>query len=181
MPTQDENRKRAAELEKQYGLPNGMLWKVSGIESSHRGDAVGPVVKNGTGEQAKGWFQFMPKTAEQYGVKDPTDFNQSAEGAAKFLSELIGKNGGSVDKALTYYNGGHRAVAALESGKPWRETKDYLAKYNGGNTRSMPPQVATPTITPNQTVSLDPSVAMDPIAPAVLGAVDTPALSLIHI
>lgn len=157
MPTPDENRKRAAELEKQYGLPEGMLWKVSGIESSHRGDAVGPVVKNGTGQQAKGWFQFMPATAKQYGVTDPTDFNQSAEGAAKFISELLGKNGGDTDKALAYYNGGHRAVAALEMGKPWAETKDYLAKYNGTQPPSKPPA---------EPINIQqPAVTSDPIVP----------------
>ncbi len=129
MPTLDEYRQRAAELEKQNNLPEGILWKISGIESSHRGDAVGPVTKSG--ESARGWFQFMPATAKQYGVTDPTDFNQSADGAARFLADVLKMHGGDVDRSLAYYNGGKPAVKALDAGKPWKETADYLRKFNG--------------------------------------------------
>ena len=129
MPTLDEYRQRAAELEKQHGLPEGILWKISGIESSHRGDAVGPVTKSG--ESARGWFQFMPATAKQYGVTDPTDFNQSADGAARFLVDVLKMHGGNVDRSLAYYNGGKPAVKALDKGKPFKETVDYLTKFNG--------------------------------------------------
>ena len=145
MPTLDEYRKKASELEKQNNLPEGILWKISGIESSHRGDAVGPVTKSG--ESAKGWFQFMPATAKQYGVTDPTDFNQSADGAARFLSDVLKMHGGDVNRSLAYYNGGKPAVKALDAGKPFKETAGYLAKFNGTplQASTMPsPAVNTP-------------------------------------
>lgn len=68
-------------LEAKYGLPSGTLDAMWAIESSR-----GKYMRNrATG--AAGHFQFLPKTAERYGVSDPNDLIQAAEGAAKMAAE----------------------------------------------------------------------------------------------
>jgi hypothetical protein len=105
-------------VEEKYGLPKGLLFKMAGQESNFTADAVSP-------KGAKGWFQFTKPTADFYGVVDPTDLNQSADGAGRYMADNI-KKYGDVSHALADYNGGPKAVAALKSGKPWKETQGYL-------------------------------------------------------
>ena len=76
--------------EKQYGLPPGTLFKMSGIESSYNANAVSP-------KGAMGYFQFMPATAKMYGLDDPTDFGQAARGAAAYLNNLKTQFGSEED------------------------------------------------------------------------------------
>jgi hypothetical protein len=107
-----------ASLEDQYGLPNGALSAIEGTEKS--GDtAVSP-------KGAKGRFQFMPATAQAYGV-DTADPVSSAVGAAKYLSDLQNQYG-SFKAAVAHYNGGHKAAQAVLFGNepPATETKNYL-------------------------------------------------------
>ena len=113
-----------ADLEKQYGLPAGMLSKIMQIESHGNPNAVNP--KSG----AMGAFQFMPDTAKEYGVTNPFDKNQSATGAAKFLSDLSNHYNGDVDKMLAGYNWGMSNVDKKGMGSLPPETTDYLSKYH---------------------------------------------------
>ena len=107
-----------ASLEDQYGLPSGALSAIEGAEKS--GDtATSP-------KGAKGRFQFMPATAQAYGV-DTSDPVSSAIGAAKYLSDLQNQYG-SFKAAVAHYNGGTKAAQAVLAGNepPANETKKYL-------------------------------------------------------
>lgn len=110
-------------LEEKYNLPSGLLSAVRQVESGGKSNAVSP-------KGAKGDFQFMPATAEAYGV-DVNDPVSSAHGAARYLSDLV-KQYGSVQAALAHYNGGTKAGNAVSEGKdaPFDETKNYLNKVN---------------------------------------------------
>lgn len=70
-----------AQLEAQYRLPQGYLARVYQAESSSG--------KNLYNEQsgAAGPFQFMPRTAQSMGLKDPYDLAQSAEAAARLAAQ----------------------------------------------------------------------------------------------
>ena len=61
MPTLDEYRKKASELEKQNNLPEGILWKISGIESSPLEHAIEPVTNSV--QSVKVCVQLMPAAA----------------------------------------------------------------------------------------------------------------------
>ncbi|MDE2469953.1 MAG: lytic transglycosylase domain-containing protein, partial [Bradyrhizobium sp.] len=90
--------------EKHYGLPPGILWNLSGVESSHGRDQIGPMTKYG---RALGWYQLLPGTAKELGV-DPLKFggeNSATAGAAKYLRVLY-DHFGSWDKAVAAYNWG---------------------------------------------------------------------------
>lgn len=98
-----------SKLEQEHGLQPGLLNAVMMQESGGRADAVSP-------KGARGWFQFMPQTAQAYGVQDPTDFTQSATGAAKYLGNLY-KQFGNWEDALRAYNWGEGNLSKFKRGK----------------------------------------------------------------
>ncbi|MEN3968225.1 transglycosylase SLT domain-containing protein [Acinetobacter sp. BWR-L5] len=109
-----------AAKEKARGLPNGLLYAVSTQESGGNPNARSPA-------GAKGAFQFMPKTADRFGLSDRTNVNASADAAAKYLEFLWEKFNGDLDKVIMAYNAGEGNV---QSGKAYgfKETQDYLVK-----------------------------------------------------
>lgn len=77
-----------------YGLnPSIFSWQIN-QESSWN-----PNAKNGN---ASGIAQFMPATAQQYGV-NTSDPYSSINGAARYMQSLLAKFGGNYTKALTSY------------------------------------------------------------------------------
>lgn len=124
-PLMGNSRQLFAGLEAQYGLPPGLLDKVWAQESS-RGRNMGPS-KAG----ALGHFQFMPKTAAQFGLTDPNNLEQSATAASKYLSQLLRKYDGDLDKAVAAYNWGPGNMDRYGLGKAPKETRDYLANVTG--------------------------------------------------
>ncbi|MGE6479933.1 transglycosylase SLT domain-containing protein [Psychrobacter namhaensis] len=111
-----------ANLEKEYGLPAGLLSAVSMQESRGNANARSPV-------GASGAFQFMPGTAERFGIRgQESNVAKSAEAAAKYLSFLLNKFG-SVDLALAGYNAGEGNVAKYGNKiPPFKETQGYVKK-----------------------------------------------------
>lgn len=96
-----------AALEAKNQLPYGLLSGIHQQESSGNALAVGPATRYGT---AKGGFQFLDGTAKQYGVNDPFNMEQAAEGAAKYLKFLLDRYQGNVAKAVAAYNTGEGNV-----------------------------------------------------------------------
>lgn len=126
--------------EQQYGLPEGTLFKIGGIESSFTSGRVSP-------KGAQGYFQFMPDTAKAYGLRDPNDFEQAADAAGRYMRDNLKRYGGNINMALADYNGGPKAAAALAAGKPWNETADYLNKFHGGGFTPLSKQFTTSSVT----------------------------------
>lgn len=125
----EEVRRITLETERKYGLPEDTLYKMAGIESGYTPNAKSP-------KGAMGWFQFMPATAKEYGLTDPSDLPSAADAAGRKMRDLLKKHGGNLDYALVDYNGGGRAVTALKNGKPWPESAGYLEKF--GRTPKVP-------------------------------------------
>ena len=119
-------------LEKQYGLPQGLLSSVMGAESGGNPDALSPA-------GAIGLFQFMPSTAQQYGI-DPTDPLQAAHGAARMFGDLSQKYNGDVPSMLAGYNWGQGNVDrhGLDNAPP--ETQNYIQKVMAGLGGQQQPQ-----------------------------------------
>jgi soluble lytic murein transglycosylase-like protein len=98
-----------AGLEKQYGLPAGLmdsLWSQESGRGKHMRSSAG----------AKGHFQFMDATAKQYGVTNPDDLSSSATGAAKMMRDLLRHYKNNLPLALSAYNWGagnldHKGIA----------------------------------------------------------------------
>jgi len=105
-------------LEQQYGLPNGLLSAVQQQESGGNSNAVSP-------KGALGSFQFMPATAQAYGI-DPTDPLQAANGAARMFGDLSKQYGGDVPSMLAAYNwgSGNLSKYGMQAAPP--ETQNYV-------------------------------------------------------
>ena len=119
-------------LESKYGLPAGMLSALHAIETGNTGKTNQVNKQSG----ATGGFQFLSGTAKQYGVQDRNNLAQSAEGAAKYMSYLLGLFKGDLEKAVRAYHAGEGNVQKNKNiGKYnndyWSKFKGYTAGANG--------------------------------------------------
>ncbi|HDS8579141.1 TPA: lytic transglycosylase domain-containing protein [Klebsiella variicola] len=110
-------------LEAMYNLPAGLLRSVALTESGGNQFAI-------SGAGAHGLFQFMPGTARDMGLRgnDVFDPVKSAEAAARYLSMLLQKNGGDLNKALASYNWGIGNVQKYGMALMPQETRQYIPK-----------------------------------------------------
>jgi len=128
----DEVQGYLRSLAQQSGLNPDHILKMAQTESNYNPNAVST-------KGAMGLMQLMPNTAKQYGVSDPMNWRENAEGGVRYFKDLLDKFGGDYSKATAAYNFGPERVAA---GKPWpQETQDYVAKITG--------QSAAPTGAPS--------------------------------
>jgi hypothetical protein len=114
------------ESAKKYNVDERILFNLIKTESGFNNAAVSP-------KGAKGLAQFMPDTAQQYGV-DVTDPRSSTLGAGHYLSDLLKMFGGDYQKALAGYNWGQGNVmkSIKTYGNDWlshapMETQKYVA------------------------------------------------------
>lgn len=140
-------------LEYKYGLPKGMLDRIWWMESSRGKNMRSPA-------GAMGHFGFMPKTAKEYGLKNPDDFYESGDAAGRKMRNLLRYYKGDTQKATAAYNYGEGNLDKLIKKYPqnWQsnlnpETSGYLRKMfsegTGGNP-TMPLNVnVTMTVHPN--------------------------------
>ena len=112
-----------AGLEKRYGLPKNLLAALSMQESHGNVNAISPV-------GARGTMQFMPGTAKQYGV-DVRSVASSADGAARYLRDLLKRYNNNIVKALTAYHSGEGNVNKGRIGPIGRKyAPEVLARQN---------------------------------------------------
>lgn len=112
-----------AGLEKRYGLPKNLLAALSMQESRGNVNAISPV-------GARGTMQFMPATAKQYGV-DVRSVASSADGAARYLRDLLKRYDNNIVKALTAYHSGEGNVNKGRIGPIGRKyAPEVLARQN---------------------------------------------------
>jgi soluble lytic murein transglycosylase-like protein len=116
-----------SKLEKQNGLPAGLLSSIYSAESSRGKNLVSP-------KGALGPFQFMPVTAAQYGLQgsDVFDLNKSAGAAAKYLHDLMTMFNGNLQDAVAAYNWGPGNVMRKGLSSMPKETENYLRRVLGG-------------------------------------------------
>ena len=74
---------------------------------------------------AKGLMQFMPATAERFGITDRTDPSQSIRGACQYMRWLLDRYDGNVAKAVGGYNAGE---GNIDKGRYPTETKNYISR-----------------------------------------------------
>lgn len=109
-----------AQLEQKNNLPPGLLDAVWSAESSRGQNMQSP-------KGAQGHFQFMPATAQQYGLDDPNNLQKSAAAAARMLSDMMTQTG-SVPGALAAYNWGIGNVQRKGMDAAPAETRNYIQK-----------------------------------------------------
>ena len=80
---------------------------------------------------AQGIAQFMPGTAQAYGLDDPYDPVAAIDAQAHLMSDLLKRFGGKLSLALAGYNAGPGAVDSHGGIPPYAETRAYVAKILG--------------------------------------------------
>jgi soluble lytic murein transglycosylase-like protein len=97
-----------------WGIPSSILKGVYGMET-----AFGTNVTTSSGG-AKGAFQFIQSTASKYNYPWTNDtgggtFQQQADAAAHYLSDLYHQHGGNWDAALRAYSGTGYGLAQVQA------------------------------------------------------------------
>ena len=113
---------KAASLK--YGVDENLLKAVAKVESNFN-----PMAESSAG--AVGIMQLMPGTAAGLGVTDRTDPQQSIDGGAKYLSQLLKAYDGDTEKALAAYNGGMGNVSKYGASKYAGYVEKVKAAYGG--------------------------------------------------
>lgn len=105
-----------SKLERDHNLPYGYLNRLAEIESGGRPDAANP------NSSARGMFQFMPKTAAQYGLKDANNPVEAGSAAARLaqdnantLRQLIGREPTAEELYLAHQQGATGAAALINN------------------------------------------------------------------
>jgi len=98
----------------------------------------------------------MPDTAKSLGVTDPYNAEQNINGGAKYLSNLLKKYDGDIDKTLAAYNAGPGNVAKYGGVPPFKETQNYVSKIKSilgeGNTSSQNISVNKSAASPSESL-----------------------------
>ena len=105
----------------EYDLEVDLLAAVIAVESGYRSDAVSP-------KGAQGLMQLMPATAKDLAVVDPFNPRENVFAGARYLRELLDKNGDQYWRALAAYNAGSGRVARYDGLPPYKETIAYIRK-----------------------------------------------------
>jgi hypothetical protein len=110
----------ASATAERYGVPPAILLAIKNAGEKSDPTAVSP-------KGAKGVMQFMPGTAKEMGLADPTDPVASIDAGARYLKKLHDAYG-SWDAAVAHYNGGGAQAAIVRGGgRPtYNETAGYL-------------------------------------------------------
>ncbi|EBV8346291.1 lytic transglycosylase domain-containing protein [Salmonella enterica subsp. enterica serovar Stanley] len=114
---------KLSQLEAKYNLPPGLLRSVAITESGGNQFAVSHA-------GAMGLFQFMPKTAKEFGLRgnDAFDPKKAADAAARKLGGLMRFFHGDLAKALAAYNWGEGNVQRKGLAAAPEETRNYVPR-----------------------------------------------------
>ena len=107
-----------------WNVPMGLLAAQLYAESGFN-----PFARSPAG--AEGIAQFMPGTADAYGLEDPFDPVEAIDAQAHLMSDLLKQFGGKVALALAGYNAGAGAVERYGGIPPFAETRAYVTKILG--------------------------------------------------
>lgn len=114
---------KLSQLEEKYNLPPGLLRSVAITESGGEQYAVSRA-------GAMGPWQFMPKTAKEFGLSgyDVFDPEKAADAAARKLGGLLQFFHGDLAKALAAYNWGEGNVQRKGLAAAPEETRNYVPR-----------------------------------------------------
>lgn len=162
-------------LEKKFGIPAGTLDRMWSIESGRGKNMV-------SSAGATGHFQFMPATAQQFGLSrgDTFDLDKSATAAAQYIAQLLKKYGGDMKLALSAYNWGPGNLDGKGIGAAPAETVNYWKRFqqaggpsNRSNTTSVQTNIQNLTVNTKATdaagVARDLNVEMERQATMTFG------------
>ncbi len=121
---------------RRYGVDPQILRTLCFLESRYRLDVVSP-------KGARGPMQFMPATANKYGLLNPHDPKSALDAAARYLRDLLRKFNGRADLAIAAYNAGEGTVEAFLTGRSIRLADGKIINPGNIRTGGIPPYPET--------------------------------------
>ena len=109
-----------ATVSRRYRIDPLLLHAIVARESAGRIDAV-------SHKGALGLMQVMPGTARGLGVSDSYNAEQSLDGGARYLRQMLDANGGDTARALASYNAGYGRIKNSSPADWPHETKGYVS------------------------------------------------------
>lgn len=176
----DDILQKWAEIEQQYGLPAGWLSQTAQIESGGRAGSHNEF------SGADGYFQFIPSTAKQYGLrygKDTRDPIKSAIAAAQLaannaqsIRDRLGREptGGELYLAHQQGAGGANALLANPNAPAGRVVGFQAVRQNAGNPYAPASQFAQKWEAPY--AGMGPMQTPSTVDPSVYGTKDDPLM-----
>jgi hypothetical protein len=130
----DDPTQYVMQAAREHGIPVSFALSIARTESNFRSHSI-----SSTG--AMGVMQLMPNTARENGVVDPFDPQDSARGAANYLSTLWKRYRGNRMRIAAAYNAGPGRVSRKGALQIPRETQGYakrvLARDKNGRAIAM--------------------------------------------
>ena len=129
-----------------YNVDPHLLWTIAYLESRFKPKVTS--YKNGR-PCALGLMQFIPSTAQEYGLKNPYHPEEAVDAAARYVRILLRRFDSRADLVLAAYNAGEGTVEAYRDGRrlvlrdgriinpkpvrtggvpPYPETQSYVAR-----------------------------------------------------
>lgn len=114
----------AAQIEQKNGLPDGMIRALKNAGEKSGSGSMSP-------KGAKGVMQFMPRTAKEIGLDDPTDPLLSIDAAGRHVAKLQGQVGNDPMLIAAAYNAGPNRQSIRNGQVPKiPETQAYVTRVN---------------------------------------------------
>jgi len=111
-------------LAPQFEVDANLVLALIAVESAFNPAALSPA-------RAQGLMQFIPETAERFGVKRPFNPDDNVRGGLAYLRWLLAYFKGDVPLVLAAYNAGEGAVEKYRGIPPYPETQYYVKKIIG--------------------------------------------------
>lgn len=108
-------------VSKKYGLNKNIIRSVILTESAANEKAI-------SSAGAKGLMQLMDSTSLDMGVKNSFDPMENILGGSKYLSNLLKKYDGDLERSLAAYNAGPGNVDKYDGIPPFEETQNYVKR-----------------------------------------------------
>jgi soluble lytic murein transglycosylase-like protein len=109
---------------RRFGAPPNLIRSIILAES-----AANPKAQSHA--NAKGLMQLMDGTARHMGVENPWDPRQNIYGGAKYISMMLDRYDGDLERALAAYNAGPGNVDKYDGVPPFKETQTYVKRVIG--------------------------------------------------
>lgn len=114
-----------------HGVDPRLLWVIAYLETRFDPRLI-------SRKGARGLMQFMPDTAQRYGLTNPHDPAAAIDASAKYVRYLSGHFGNRTYLVLAAYNSGEAIVKAYLTGRPIK-VGDRLINPKGIVTDGIPP------------------------------------------
>jgi hypothetical protein len=102
-----------------HSVDADLIRAVIAVESCYNVRAVSPA-------GAQGLMQLIPDTADRFGVSNSFDAKQNINAGTKYLSFLLKRYNGDLQKTTAAYNAGEGKVDRYNGIPPYRETRNYV-------------------------------------------------------